>query len=96
MLICTASMLVQIQKPPPEPIRQTLTILGCTICGLVKVRNYIDGDFVFRETGKCNECNNPMEIKQIYSVRLKRPTEENKKEEDKSALIDKTTPLKID
>ena len=96
MLICTASMLVQVQKPPPEPIRQTLSILACTICGLVKVRNYKDGDYVFRETGKCTECKKSMEIKQIYSVRLKRPTEENKKEESKPALIEKTTPLKLD
>ena len=80
MLICTASMIVQVQKPPPEPIRQTLSILGCKICGLVKVRNYIDGDYVFQEASKCDECNKSMEIKQIYSVRLKRPTEETKEE----------------
>ena len=96
MLICTASMLVQVQKPPPEPIRQTLSILACRICGLVKVRNYQDGDYVFRETGTCSQCNKSMEITQIYSVRLKRPTEETKKEEKKPVLIDKTSPLKID
>ncbi len=91
MLICTASMLVQIQKPPPEPIRQTLSILTCNACGLVKVRNYQDGDYVFRKSGKCNECKESMEIKQIYSVRLKRPTEETKKEEAKPTALDKSS-----
>jgi len=82
MLICTASMLIQIQKTPPEPIRQTLSILKCKFCGLVKVRNYKDGDFVFMESGKCNECNKPMEINQIYSVKLKKPTEQTKEEKE--------------
>ena len=65
MLICFGATLMQIQKPDPEPFRQTLSILSCTICGLVKVRNYIDGDFVYKETkDSCTECKKSMEIKQ--------------------------------
>jgi len=40
MLICFGATLIQFQKSPPEPIRQTLTILICKLCGLTKVRNY--------------------------------------------------------
>jgi hypothetical protein len=78
MLICLGSTLIQMQKNPAEPLRQTLTILTCNLCGLTKVRNYIKGDFVFRKKDKCDKCDNLMEIKQIYSVRLKKSTEPSK------------------
>ncbi|MHA2127136.1 MAG: hypothetical protein ACXABO_17525 [Promethearchaeota archaeon] len=82
MLICFGATLIQMQKSPSDPIRQTLTILICSLCGLTKVRNYEKGDFVFRKSGKCDKCDDTMEIKQIYSVRLKKPTELNKPSED--------------
>ena len=91
MLICVASTLIQVQKQPPEPIRQTLTILICGLCNLTKVRNYEAGDFVFKKVEKCEKCNNSMQVKQIYSVRLKQPTEENKpKSEEKK---EETSPI---
>ncbi|MFX1574818.1 MAG: hypothetical protein ACFFB0_18940 [Promethearchaeota archaeon] len=83
ILICFGATLIQVQKSPPEPIRQTLTILICNLCGITKVRNYEKGDFVFEKRDKCNNCNELMEIKQIYSVRLKRPTESSKTPEKK-------------
>ena len=48
-LICLGSTLLQIQKKPQEPIRQTLTILKCNSCGLTKVRNYKKRDYVFEK-----------------------------------------------
>ena len=83
MMICFGATVIQWQKSPVEPIRQTLTILICSLCGLTKVRNYERGDFVYRKMGKCGECDESMEINQIYSVRLKKPTESNKTNEDK-------------
>ncbi len=82
ILICFGATLIQIQKSPAEPIRQTLTILICKLCGITKVRNYEKGDFVFKRIDKCEKCEDLMEIRQIYSVRLKSPTE--KKKEDTS------------
>lgn len=93
MLICVASTLIQIQKQAPEPIRQTLTILICKLCNITKVRNYEAGDFVFREVERCDKCNNSMEVKQIYSVRLKQHTEENKPKEDPAASDDKSSDI---
>lgn len=49
MLICVGATLIQMQKKPTDPIRQTLTILICSLCGLTKVRNYEKGDFVSEE-----------------------------------------------
>jgi len=87
MLICFGATLIQFQKSPPEPIRQTLTILICKLCGLTKVRNYEKGDFVFKRLDKCEKCEDFMEIKQIYSVRLKSPTEKTKTQEDKKESL---------
>ena len=81
MLICFGTTLMQIQKSSPEPLRQTLTILMCGLCGLTKVRNFQTGDFVFEKKDRCTKCDDLMEIKQIYSVKLKRPTEPGKKQE---------------
>ena len=90
MLICIGSTLMQVQKQPSEPIRQTLTILACKICGLTKVRNYESGDYVFgiSSSDKCSKCNDSMRIKQIYSVELKKPTEPNPKTK---SLLSKAT-----
>lgn len=87
MLICFGATLMQFQKSPPEPIRQTLTILICKLCDLTKVRNYEKGDFVFKMRDTCEKCEDLMEIKQIYSVRLKRPTEKVKIQESKKESL---------
>ncbi|MFO8019223.1 MAG: hypothetical protein R6U96_11345 [Promethearchaeia archaeon] len=82
--ICMGSTLMQVKKEPDKPLRQTLTILVCNLCGLTKVRNYEHGDYVFQDADdNCEKCNEPMEIKQVYSVKLKKPTEkpEESKEE---------------
>lgn len=87
MLICFGATLIQFQKSPTEPIRQTLTILICKLCGLTKVRNYEKGDFVYKRKDRCEKCDDFMEIKQIYSVRLKSPTEKNKEQESKAKAL---------
>ena len=87
MLICFGATLIQYHKSLPEPIRQTLTILICKLCGFTKVRNYEKGDFVFKRLEKCDKCEDLMEIKDIYSVRLKSPTEKTKESESKKESL---------
>jgi hypothetical protein len=87
MLICFGATLIQFQKSPAEPIRQTLTILICKLCGLTKVRNYQKGDFVFKRKDKCDKCEDFMEINQIYSVRLKSTKEKNKEQDNKKESL---------
>ena len=75
------------KKSPSDPVRQTLTILKCKSCGAVKVRNYENGDFIFKSAGICDKCNEPMEITQIYSVKLKKSKiKDNNLEKDKEKL----------
>ena len=80
-LICFGSTLIQIQKQPTEPIRQTLTILKCNLCNITTVRHYQQGDYVFKLAGTCEKCAEPMKIDQIYSVKLKKPTTQAKPKE---------------
>ncbi len=83
-LICVGTTILQIPHRAQEPLRQTLTILFCNICGITKVRNYQVGDFVFKKTqDQCEKCNEPMQIKQIYSVKLKKNVKIEEKKESK-------------
>lgn len=85
--ICLATSILQMKKNPSDPVRQTLTILKCNSCGAVSVRNYESGDFIFKSTEVCTKCNKLMQINQIYSVKLKKAKDKNKKlEKDKEAL----------
>ena len=87
--ICLGTTLFQMRKIPKDPIRQTLTILKCKSCGAIKVRNYENGDFVFKSMGSCDKCNSSMEIHQIYSVKLKKsPKKDDKLEESKKKLAE--------
>ena len=78
-LICLGTTLFQLGKNTSDPIRQTLTILKCKSCSAIKVRNYEDGDFIFKSMESCDKCNKSMEIDQIYSVKLKK----SRKKDDK-------------
>ncbi|MFX1274369.1 MAG: hypothetical protein ACFFBP_03885 [Promethearchaeota archaeon] len=80
-LICVGTTIIQYQTEPAEPNRQTLTILKCSLCGLTKVRNHKQGDFVYKKMDNCDKCNDIMQINQIYSVKLKTQTKKEKKQE---------------
>ncbi|MHA1726284.1 MAG: hypothetical protein ACTSYC_08215 [Promethearchaeota archaeon] len=84
-LICIGTTILQLPKRMQEPLRQTLTILTCNLCGITKVRNFKAGDFVFKKTeDHCEKCHEPLQIKQIYSVKLKKNMKiEEKKESQK-------------
>ena len=85
--ICLGTTIIQMKKDSDDPVRQTLTILKCKSCGAIKVRNYDNGDFVIKLAGVCDKCNESMEITQIYSVKLKKAKDKNKKmEKDKEKL----------
>ncbi|MBY9020883.1 MAG: hypothetical protein KGD67_07485 [Candidatus Lokiarchaeota archaeon] len=87
--ICLGTTIFQMKKNPSDPIRQTLTVLKCNSCEAIKVRNYEDGDFIFKSMESCDKCNGSMEIDQIYSVKLKKaPKKDDKKEENKKKLTE--------
>ncbi len=81
LMICMLSSIMSIQPAKKKVQRQTLTVLGCTDskCKGKKVRDYQDGDYVYKEEGKCAACDGQMRIEEIYSVKLKNPKKEPKK-----------------
>ena len=89
LFLCLGTTLMQMQKEKKDPLRQTLTILTCTLCNLTLVRNYKSGDFIFNKLDKCSKCNGLMEIKKIYSVKLKKSQPPIKKQETKKTKMDK-------
>jgi hypothetical protein len=68
-------MFMSIQTKKKKNKRQTLTIIGCTDpqCKVKKVRDYKEGDYVFKEEGLCGQCHGILRIEEIYSVKLKNP-----------------------
>ena len=87
--ICIGTTIFQLKKNPSDPIRQTLTILKCKSCSAIKVRNYENGDFIFKSMGSCDKCKNSMEIDQIYSVKLKKSRKKDDKlEKSKKELLE--------
>ena len=80
-LICFGTSIIQYEKQPTEPDKQTLAIFKCRECGLKEVRNYSQGDFVYKISGNCVKSNNLMQIEQIYSVKLKKQDKKEKKQE---------------
>ena len=85
--ICLGTSIIQMKKDSGDPVRQTLTILKCKSCGAIKVRNHENGDFVFKSAGVCDKCSESMEIVQIYSVKLKKAKDKDKKlEKDREKL----------
>ncbi len=79
-LICMLSALMSRAPPKKKVQRQTLTVLGCTDpkCRGKKVRDYQDGDYVYKEEGKCAMCDAILRVEEIYSVKLKKPKKEPK------------------
>jgi len=88
--ICLGTSIFQMGKNVSDPIRQTLTILKCKSCSAVKVRNYEDGDFVFKSMESCDKCKISMEIHQIYSVKLKKSRKKEEKLEKSKNQLAKT------
>lgn len=80
ILLCISSSLIVPRKHEEKPMRQTLSLLKCEKCGIQKVRDYLDGDYIYKPVGVCSKCNEKMQIMEIYSVKLK---EKSKKADKK-------------
>jgi len=87
VLILLSVLLMLPQLPDRDSLRQTKSVLNCENkeCGTRKVRDYEDGDFVFKTGGICPKCNSNFKITEIYSIKLK-PEKQQKKEKKKKNL----------
>ncbi len=68
-IMLAASSLIQIRRRITAAAKanlKTLTVVLCDKCGFKMIRNFAVGDFVYREVGKCQQCESTAYISQIY------------------------------
>ncbi len=46
---------------------KVLSVVLCASCGFKVVRAFAEGDFVYKEVGKCQQCNGAMRVESIYA-----------------------------
>ncbi|MCS7097379.1 MAG: hypothetical protein NZ922_00100 [Candidatus Methanomethyliaceae archaeon] len=59
-------------KQPQIPIERVLTIIGCKNCDYKEERQFMEGDYIFKELGPCKKCSGLSYIMGIYSVTIKK------------------------
>jgi len=70
-LMCIASSLILSESKEEKKIQQTLSLLKCSKCDIKIYKDYEDGDYVYKKSGKCIKCGSDLIITQIHSVNLK-------------------------
>lgn len=87
-LLCIASSLMVPMDEDKKDVKQTLTTLKCEKCSKTIIKDYQEGDFVFKMADLCPQCNIPMKIQEIYQVKLKmkeKPSKKSEKNKEKAS-----------
>jgi len=48
-------------------VTKVLSVVLCSNCGFKVVRAFGEGDFVYQEVGKCQQCSGPMRVESVYA-----------------------------
>lgn len=54
-----------------EEIRTTFTIEQCESCNKESKRKFKEGDFIFKESSKCTQCQGKLRISKIFGEIIK-------------------------
>jgi hypothetical protein len=68
-LALSVYMLLQMRGKPMRVILElpkVITTLECPKCDFKSIREFQREDYIFKETGSCEKCNEPMKITAIY------------------------------
>ena len=68
-LILSVYMLLQTRGKSMQAtleLPRVITTLECPKCDFKSVRDFQRGDYMFKESGSCQKCNEPMKITAIY------------------------------
>lgn len=68
-IVLAASSLMQMRRRIQILRRiatKVLSVILCANCGFKVVRVFSEGDFVYKEVGKCQQCSGTMRIDSIY------------------------------
>lgn len=70
-LLCIASSLMVPMDEDKKDLKHTLTMMKCEKCSKTIIKDFQEGDYVFKSADNCPQCNVPMKIQEIYQVKLK-------------------------
>lgn len=73
MLVCVGSCLAGYKGKKRKKVKHVYSLFKCTssACGIKELREFKEGDYVFKRGGPCWKCDDgTMEIAQIFSVEL--------------------------
>lgn len=68
-LALSGYLLMQTRSKPTQKILElprVLTTLECPSCDFKNVRDFQKGDYIFKDNGPCQKCDNTMKITSIY------------------------------
>lgn len=74
-LVLSIYMLLQTRAKPMQTgleMPKVITTLECPKCDFKNIRDFQIGDYMFKETGSCQKCNEPMKITAIYREAAKK------------------------
>jgi hypothetical protein len=77
-LALSGYLLMQTRSKPVQKILElprVLTMLECPNCDFKNVRDFQKGDYIFKENGSCQKCDNTMKITGIYREAKKKDKE---------------------
>lgn len=60
---------IGVRTVPPlmKPIN-TMTVIKCSKCEYSEIREFRKGDYIFKDLGKCRDCEGNAYIKSIYTI----------------------------
>ena len=60
---------IGVRPVPPlmKPVN-TMTVIKCDKCGYSEIREFRKGDYIFKEVGKCKDCDGVAYIKAVYTI----------------------------
>ncbi|MHA1776000.1 MAG: hypothetical protein DRO88_09100 [Promethearchaeia archaeon] len=79
VIVCIIGGIVLISlEHEDDTERLTISILQCQNCDFQTIKAYDKGDYVFKNKGKCSNCERNLQITGIYSVKLAKKQKELK------------------
>jgi len=80
VLLCIIGGIILISLEHEDDVdRQTVSALECPNCDFQMINSYEKGDYIFKNMGKCSNCEGNLQIAEIYSVKLAKKQKEEEK-----------------
>jgi predicted nucleic-acid-binding Zn-ribbon protein len=72
LIISWAIYFMGLKQIKPQTTENVITVIACKNCDYREERPFMEGDYVFKEIGKCKKCSGTSYIYAIYLVPVKK------------------------